>query len=121
MISHNGKLTLVGGLAKKSTSNSHTSKIHVWDSDSKQWTEPYPPMTSGRATVGCASYLHYLIIARFNEQFSVKVEILDTRSGQWFKALPIPRGQPLIQPVTIGESLFISFMVKTITSSNTVT
>ena len=120
MVSHNGKLTLVGGLAKKSTS--HTSKIHVWDSDSKQWTEPYPPMTSGWAKVGCASYLHYLIIARFSERsveiFGITdVEILDTKSGQWFEAQPIPCNQPFIQPVTIGESLFISSMVKTVTSS----
>ena len=121
MVSHNGKLTLVGGLAKKSTSRS--SKIRVWDSDSKQWTEPYPPMTSGWAEVVCASYLHYLIIARFSgesvghEVFEIMitdVEILDTRSGQWFEAPPMPCNRPLIQPVTIGESLFISSMVKTV-------
>ena len=69
MVSHNGKLTLVGGLTNESTSHNPlaTSKIRVWDSNSKQWTEPYPPMTIERAEVECASCLHYLIIASVKE------------------------------------------------------
>ena len=62
MVSLNGKLTLVGGCNGKESTTA-LRVIRVWDSDSKQWTEPYPPMTMGRKWPGCASYQHYLIIA----------------------------------------------------------
>ena len=117
MVSHNGKLTLVGGLTNESTSHNPlaTSKIRVWDSDSKQWTEPYPPMTIERAEVECASYLHYLIVAsgriRSVKEVGITVssyrsiEILDTKSGQWFKAPPMPHNRTHTQLLVNGESL----------------
>ena len=40
VISLNGKLTLVGGTKTNNLEPLHV--IRVWDSDSKQWTEPYP-------------------------------------------------------------------------------
>ena len=88
---------LVGWLTNESTSHNPLaiSKIRVWDSDSKQWTEPYPPMTIEHAEVECASYLHYLIIA--NGQVGItasrSIEILDTKSGQLFKAPPMPHSR----------------------------
>jgi hypothetical protein len=64
-VSLNGKLTLVGN-----ESTSPISKICVWDNDTKQWTEPYPPKQwteryipiTISTEIKCASYLHYLII-----------------------------------------------------------
>ena len=115
IVSLNGKLTLVSGLLRESSSwnDIYTSKIHVWDSDSKQWTEPYPPIPMARKEVGCASYLHYLIIAggHIDRKFKsiTSVEILDTRSGQWFKAPPMPCNGMCIQSIIIGESLYFLF------------
>ena len=115
IVSLNGKLTLVGGLLNESTfwKDTFTSKIRVWDNDSKQWTEPYPPMLVERRDVGCASYLHYLIIIGGhivgNFQSTTSVEILDTKSGQWFKAPPMPYNGENIQSIIIGTSLYVLF------------
>lgn len=108
MVSLNGKLTLVGGVKKGF--NSH--EIQVWDSDSKQWTQPYPSMPMARRLPGCATYQHYLVIAGgFVEpgQFqssTTSVEILDTKSGQWYKAPPMMYNGAHIQSVLIGQSLY---------------
>ena len=111
----NGKLTLVSGVLKESTTwtDKFTSKIRVWDSDSKQWTECYPRMPMGRKSPGCASYLHYLInVGGHFEgkiQSTTSVEILDTKSRQWFKAPPMPYNGERIQSVIIGTSLYLLF------------
>ena len=119
VVSLNGKLTLVGRLKKGSTTQRYIIVVQVWDSDSKQWTEPYPPMTNEkvRSRMECASYLHYLIIAVVSESdLLVTVDILDTRSGQWFKA-PSPINNTSSDgywshtySAIIGESLYISFL-----------
>jgi N-acetylneuraminic acid mutarotase len=124
MASLNGKLTLVGGLTKESTPYNLivTSNIRVWDSDSKQWTElPYPPMSIKRIEMECASYSHYLIIAGGRicgeVEMAASIDILDTKSGEWFKAPPLPQygwfhSQTMM--ITIGESLCISFIRQTL-------
>ena len=89
IVSHNGKLTLVGGILKDSWPiGGITSEIHVWNSDKKRWTEPYPSTPMQWKGVSCASYLHYLIVAggityKINgvELTSTdSVQILDTKS-----------------------------------------
>jgi hypothetical protein len=129
MVCLNGKLTLVGGRTSESTSYYPiigTSKIQVWDMDSKQWIEPYPPMTIERAKVKCASYLHYLIIADGKVNFdevTISIELLDTKSGQWYKAPSMPLYEASILPfigidiqsmIMIGGILCISYFRRTI-------
>ena len=117
MLSLYGKLTLVGGVMKESTNVLDRScSIRVWDSNSKQWTEPYPPMSMGRAHVGCISYKHYLIVAggvtEGKLQPTTLVEILDTKSRQWFKAPPMMYNGKNIQSTIIGQSLYIFFIFR---------
>ena len=123
MVSLNGKLTLVGGVKKESTSTlKYSPVIQVWDSDSKQWTEPYPPMPMGRVHPGCACYQHYLIIAGGTKegqfQSTTTVDILDTNSGQWFKAPPMMYNGKIIQLVIIGQSLYILFIFRGVLTSS---
>ena len=114
MLSLNGKLTLVGGVRNESTDS--LCSIRVWDSNSKQWTEPYPPMPMGRKELGCASYKHYLIVAggdiEGKLQSTTAVEILDTRSGQWFKAPPMTYNGKDVQLTIIGQSLYVLFIFR---------
>jgi hypothetical protein len=123
MLSLNGKLTLVGGVRKESTDTLNPFRsIRVWDSNSKQWTEPYPPMSMGRYNLGCASYKHYLIVAGGNVerklQTSTSVEILDTKSGQWFKAPPMMYNGSNIQSTIIGQSLHVLFIYRGFATSS---
>ena len=110
VVSLNGKLTLVGGQTKDS--RRYSRAIKVWDSDSKQWTKPYPPMPMGRSELGCFSYQHYLIIAggdttERSGRSTTSVEILDTKTNQWFKAPPMRYDGKVIQSVIIGQTLYI--------------
>jgi hypothetical protein len=114
MLSLNGKLTLV---RKESTDYLDSfCSIRVWDSNSKQWTEPYPPMPMGRASVGCANYKHYLIVAggvvEGKVQSTTSVDILDTKSGQWFKAPPMMYNGKDIRSTIIGQSLYVLFVFR---------
>jgi hypothetical protein len=114
MLSLNGKLTLVGGMMKESINILHS--IRVWDSNSKQWTKPYPLMPMRRRDLGCASYKHYLIVAggdiEGQTQSTSSVEILDTRSGQWFKAPPMKYNGTNIQSIILGQNLYVFFIYR---------
>ena len=46
------------------------------------------------------------------------MEILDTRSGQWFKAPPMMYNGKLIQPVIIGKNLYFLFNFRGIATSS---
>ena len=96
--------------------------IQVWDSKIKQWTKPYPPMLIGRSYPGCASYQHYLIVAGGNIegliQTTTSVDILDTKSGQWFKAPPMMYNGTNIQSVIIGQSLYLLITLRGMTTSS---
>jgi hypothetical protein len=113
MLSLDGKLTLVGGRMKESTNVLDSLRsIRVWDSNSKQWTEPYPPMPMGRRYSSCSSYKHYLIVAGGEIEGKVQstsVEILDTKSGHWFKAPPMMYSGKGIQSTIIGQRLYVYF------------
>ena len=114
IVSLNGKLILVGGVMK--ASGKHSPVIRVWDCVSKKWTEPYPPMSMGRKEPGCACYQHYLIVAGGDTareiQSITSVEILDTKSGQWFKAPPMMYNGTSIQSVIIGQNLYLLFIFR---------
>ena len=70
-------------------------------------------MAVGQRQMGCASYLHYLIIAGGDTSDKAKattsVDILDTKSGQWFKAPPMPHNGSYIQSVIIGMGQVYTF------------
>ena len=114
MLSLNGKVTVVSGVMKESEGLSR--EIYVWDPEIQQWTKPYPLMTMGRMSPGCASYQHYLIVAGGSPaqllQLTTSVEILDTRSGQWYKAPPMPYDGYHIRPVVIGKTLYLLFTIR---------
>ena len=120
MLSLNGKLTLVGGVMKES--EKYSPVIRVWDGDSKRWIKPYPQMPMGRTGPGCACYQHYLIVAGGRTwkdiQSLTSVEILDTKSGQWFKAPPMMYNGKLIQSEIIGKNLYFLLNFRGIATSS---
>ena len=123
MLSLNGKLTLVGGVRKESTINLDCLRmIQVWDSNSKQWTKLYSPLQMGRCKVGCANYKHYLIVAggviEGKLQSTTSVEILNTKSGQWFKAPPMMYNGEDIRSTIIGQSLYFLFLSRGMTTAS---
>ena len=107
-----------GGLStSESRDRIYYTQILVLDNDSQQWTAPYPLMPVGQRQMGCASYLHYLIIAGGNtsEKFKLiaSVDTLETKSEQWFKAPPMPYSGSLIWSVIPGnwDKLILNFFL----------
>lgn len=70
----------------------------------------------------CFLPIHYLIIAGGNTSEKLKpvasVDILETKSGQWFKAPPMPYSGSHIQSVIIGTNLYFLFKSQNLISSS---
>ena len=85
------QLVLVGGVDSSTDKVSNT--ITVWDSQSQQLVQPYPPMVTARTFPAAVGYGVYLIVAggcnSENERIP-DVNILDTTSSKWLTAESLP-------------------------------
>ena len=99
MTSLNGQLTIAGGR--------EDTGIRMWDSDSSKWVHPYPPMSTDRWAPAAVGYQNYLIVAcGFPNRRDV--EVLDSFSGRWYIAQPMPVGGSWISSVVIGDCWYLS-------------
>ena len=97
MTSLNGQLVLAGGDAR----------ITVWDSGRSEWVHPYPPMPTGRAQSAAMGYQNYLVVA-CGFPYRSKLEVLDSSSGRWYSAQPVPVGGHQISSVVVGDCWYLS-------------
>ncbi len=79
----NNKLVLIGGVVKKENCFSSTKELGEWQSDSNEWTHPYPPMPIPHIRPSVATYEHWLVVAGgwYGESIS-DVEVLDLSNMQ---------------------------------------
>ena len=101
MTSLNGQLVLAGG----SSGDNH--RIAVWDSGRGGWAHPYPPMPTGRSMSAAVGYHNSLIIA-CGWKYMDTVEVLDSSSGRWYSAQPLPVGGHRISSVVVGDRWYLS-------------
>ena len=99
MTSLNGQLVLAGG--------HDNTRIRVWDSGHSEWVHPYPPMPTGQyygsAAVG---YQNYLIVA-CGYEYRSEVEVLDSSSGRWYSAQPVPVGGHGMSSVVVSDRWYL--------------
>ena len=90
MASVKNKLVLVGGLDP--STNKATSKLAVWDSESEQWTVPYPPMDTARYGVAIATFNEWMAVAGGygDRGYLNTVDILNTTENKWCFASSLP-------------------------------
>ena len=100
MTSLTGQLVLAGGVGGD-------ARITVWDSGRSKWVHPYPPMPTGRAGSAAVGYQNYLIVA-CGVRCRSEVEVLDSSSGEWYSAQPVPVGGHVISSVVIGDRWYLS-------------
>ena len=103
MTSLNGQLVLAGG-------HPSGTSIRVWDSGRSEWVHPYPSMPTGRAASATVGYQKYLIVACGFENMS-EVEVLDSSSGRWYSAQPVPVGGHIMSSVVVGDCWYLSSIV----------
>ena len=85
------QLMLVGG--RDNATNKVSNMITVWDSQSRGWVHPYPPMATAPDFACAVGYEDYLIVAggRNSEHNRIPdVNILDTTSRKWLTAKSLP-------------------------------
>ena len=100
MTSLNGQLVLAGG-------NSYDARITVWDGGRSKWVHPYPSMPTGRGGSAAVGYQNYLILA-CGFYSSSEVEVLDSSSGRWYSAQPVPVGGHQMSSVVVGDCWYLS-------------
>ena len=100
MTSLNGQLVLAGGYGGD-------ARIRVWDSGHSKWVHPYPPMPTIRGGSAAVGYQNYLIVA-CGFYSSSEVEVLDSSSGRWYSAQPVPVGGHQMSSVVVGDCWYLS-------------
>ena len=109
MAAVNNQLVLVGG---RSTSTGEVTNILVvWDEKSQTWTRPFPVIPTARHSLSAISYKKWLIVAGGrDDRYSPlhKVELLDTRSGQWYEGSPLPTECSSMSSAINGNMWYLS-------------
>ena len=108
MAAINDQLVLVGGIG---TFGETTKRLGVWDEKSHQWTEPYPPMTTGCTHPSVATHEKWLVVAGGYDDSGCgvldRVEILDTTTRQWYSAAPLPQRCDRMKSALVGDTLYL--------------
>ena len=98
--SFSGQLVIAGGW-------DDYARIIVWNSDRRKWVQSYPPMPTGRELSSAVGYQKYLLVACGGLHGSV-VEVLDSSSGIWYRAHPVPVGGHMMSSVVVGDCWYLS-------------
>ena len=101
MTSLSDQLVLVGDFGDDN------DRITVWDRGCSKWVHPYPPMPTGRSESAATGYRKYLIVA-CGYWYSDKVEVLDSSSGRWYSAQPVPVGGHQMSSVVVDDYWYLS-------------
>ena len=101
MTSLNRQLVLVGH------HGDDEKRITVWDSGHREWVHPYPPMPTKRSQSAAVGYQNYLIVACGWYERDI-VEVLDSSSGRWYSAQPVPVGGHIMSSAVIGDHWYLS-------------
>ncbi len=106
MTSVNNKLVLVGGRNKY---YSDSNELSEWQTDSNQWTHPFPPMSISRYWPSATSYKHWLVVAGgcHGVCLQTSVEILDVFNMQWSTGPSIPIPWYMMKSTTIGHTWYL--------------
>lgn len=117
MTTFNDRLVLVGGVCSRKRGgllgwfgSSHTTsdRVTVWDDGRREWIEAYTPMPTPRSLSAALGYQKYLIVA-CGLFLKDEVEVLDSSTGRWHKAQPVPWSSWAISSTAIvGDCWYIS-------------
>ena len=105
MITISNKLVVVGG---RNRDGSYSSELGEWQSDSNQWTHPYPPMSTPRCWPSATSYKHWLVVAGGYHGVCLQtVEVLDISNMQWSTGPSTPTPWTEMKSTTIGDTWYL--------------
>ena len=102
------QLTLVGGLDLRA--HKVINKLAVWESESEQWTFPYPPMPIARYGFAVATYSEWMAVAGGSSDsgYLDSVEILNSTEKQWYSAAPLPMGCEPFNSAVVRDEWYLT-------------
>ena len=104
MTTINNKLIVVGGYHDYAV----VDQLGVWQTDSNQWTRPFPPMPTPRFRPSATSYKHWLVVAGGRRKdFLSTVEVLDIDNKQWSTAPSTPITWDKMMSTIIGDTWYL--------------
>ena len=101
---HN-KLVLVGGRHDFNA----VDQLGVWQTESNQWTRPFPPMPTPHHPPSATSYKHCLVVAGgSNRHNSISsVDVLNVDNNQWSTGPSIPTPWRSMKSTTISDTWYL--------------
>ena len=109
MTSLDNHLVVVGGVIQKS--QRRANQLGTWNEELNCWTHTLPPMPTARSGPTVATYKNRWIMVAggfdlYNAHHST-VEILDTLTGYWYRASPLPNRQYKMSSSIIGNMWYL--------------
>ena len=103
----NSSLTLVGGYDRKVT-----NQLAVFDPMTRDWTYPYPQMTTPRFRPAVSTYNVWLLVAGgydYNDggRDLATVELLNTSTNQWLTTSPLPTPYSCMTSAILREDWYL--------------
>ena len=98
----NNQLVLVGGRV----GGNKYKVVGVWRPDSKEWTNPYPDMSTPREECSAVAYKEWLVVAGGKGVGSddlSSVEVLNTDTKQWSAGPSTPMPWINMRPAIVGD------------------
>ena len=100
----NYKLVLVGGYCNGECSR----ELGVWQTNDRQWTQPFPPMPTARIRASSTYYKHWLVVVGgYKDLRSIDtVEVWDVITNQWSTGPSTPTPYEM-NSVVIENTLYL--------------
>ena len=98
-------LVLVGGVGRD---GSNSKVLGVWSEDSKEWTHPYPDMTTPRHSCSAFTYKSWLVVAGgwVAGVTLSSVEVMNTDTKQWYAGPPTPIAWSEMKTAIVGDTCY---------------
>ena len=100
----NSQVIITGGQGR---GGSPTNQVWVLDGLTNTWTQPFPAMPTARMWSSVVGYKRWVLVV--GGLFKKCVEVLDTKSKQWFIASPLPSNAERCRPylTVIQDVLYV--------------
>ena len=99
------QVVIVGGFGSMGT---YSRELGVWQTNDRQWAQPFPPMPTARSRSSSTCYKHWLVVAGgySNGKRLDDVEILDVDSNQWFTGQSTPTPWYDMKSTVMGDTWY---------------
>ena len=101
----NNQLVLVGGKEHEQDNK----VLGVWRAEGKEWTHPYPHMSTARSWCSAVVYNEWLVVAGgYGNSYMIlsSVEVMNTVTKQWYAAPPTPTPWTETKTAIVGDTCY---------------